>query len=122
EPLFEVLALNSAMPHLLGSWPAHTELVERILQDSALAGRPELAAGIWLYVDDLDHSHRVSQGIEVATGAYWHGIMHRREGDFSNSHYWVRRAAGHPLLESTPALDPNGFIDAMAAAKGDDPA
>src|SRR5437868_2895832 len=41
-------------------------------------------AGLWLYHDYLDESHRISQEIETQTGSYWHGLMHRREPDFSN--------------------------------------
>ena len=85
-----------------------------------LAARSELAAGLWLYVDDLERSHTVSQGIDGATGSWWHGIMHRREGDFSNSHYWMRRAAGHPLLTLRPDLDPHDLVDAISRASGDD--
>lgn len=44
-------------------------------------------------------SHTVSQGIEGTTGSYWHGIMHRREGDFSNSHYWFNKVGGHPVID-----------------------
>ncbi len=117
-PLFAALPPEQAMPHLLGSHPHHIELVQQTLQSPAFAGRPELAAGLWLYVDDLDRSHAISQGIENTTGSYWHGIMHRREGDFSNSHYWMRRAAGHPLLKSQPELDPDDLIDEVAAASG----
>ena len=99
------------MPHLLGSHPKHTALVQEILKQPALADRADLAAGLWLYVDDLDRSHTVSQSVEDTTGSYWHGIMHRREGDFSNSHYWMRRAAGHPLPRTRPDLDPDALID-----------
>jgi hypothetical protein len=121
-PLFAALPPEQAMGRLLGSHPTHTELVEEILKRPALANRPELAAGLWLYVDNLERSHTVSQGIETPTGAYWHGIMHRREGDFSNSHYWMRRAAGHPLLPAPADLDPDALIEAVAAAGGrDDP-
>jgi len=115
--LFQELQLDEAMPRLIGSEPKHRELVESALRDPALANRPALAAGIWLYVDDLERSHTVSQGIEDSTGAFWHGIMHRREGDFANSHYWMRRAAEHPLFAE---LDPAGFVDAVAAASGRD--
>ena len=56
-------------------------------------------AGLWLYHDYLDESHRLSQEIETPTGSYWHGLMHRREGDFGNSKYWFRRVGTHPVFE-----------------------
>jgi hypothetical protein len=123
KPLFDALPLDQAMPHLLGSHPQQTALVEEILRHPALADRPELATGLWLYVDNLERSHTISQSIETPTGSYWHGIMHRREGDFSNSHHWMRRAASHPLRQSRSDLDPDAFVDQVAAAHGkDDPA
>lgn len=63
---------------------------------------PEMAqaclAGIWLYHNFLDESHRISQNISNTTGSYWHGIMHRREPDASNSAYWFRRVGTHPIF------------------------
>src|SRR5689334_18276195 len=44
-----------------------------------------MLAGLWLWHDYLDESHRICQALETETGALWHAIMHRREGDFSNS-------------------------------------
>jgi hypothetical protein len=120
-PLFEAVQIDRAMPVLTGSDPKQTALVLEVLKDPALVVRPELAAGLWLYVDDLERSHAVSQGIEGATGAWWHGIMHRREGDFSNSHYWLRRAADHPLMRERPGLDPAALIDAVADVRGGNP-
>ena len=64
-------------------------------KDMALA----CIAGLWLRRDFLDESHRVSQDIENPTGSYWHGIMHRREGDFGNAKYWFRRVGKHPVFE-----------------------
>lgn len=119
-PLFEALPLERAMPHLLGSHPNHIDLVEAAVSHPAIASRPDLAAALWLYVDDLDRSHTISQGVLTPAGSYWHGIMHRREGDFGNSHYWMRRAAGHPLLRAGSGLDSEALIDAVAAAKGSD--
>jgi len=57
-------------------------------------------AGLWLWHDWLDESHTISQGIHTATGSYWHAIMHRREGDFSNSKYWYAKCAGHPVKKA----------------------
>jgi hypothetical protein len=54
-------------------------------------------AGLWLYHDFLERSHQISQSIGTAEGSYWHAIMHRREGDFSNAKYWVRRVGAHPI-------------------------
>lgn len=55
-------------------------------------------AGLWLWHDGLGPAHDLAQKINNPTGSYWHAILHRREGDFSNSQYWYDRAAGHPVL------------------------
>lgn len=57
-------------------------------------------AGIWLYHDFLEESHQISQSIGTTAGNYWHGIMHRREPDFSNSKYWFHRVGEHPIFAS----------------------
>src|SRR5208282_517235 len=62
-----------------------------------------MLAGLWLWHDGLEESHRISQGVLDSTGSFWHAIMHRREGDFSNSKYWYARAAGHPCLQTLAA-------------------
>jgi hypothetical protein len=56
-------------------------------------------SGVWLLHDFLDDSHKISQDIDTTSGSFWHGIMHRREGDFWNSKYWFRRARQHPALD-----------------------
>jgi len=61
---------------------------------------PEMAvcclAGTWLLHDFLERSHALSQEVDRPEGSYWHGILHRREGDFSNAKYWFRRVGRHP--------------------------
>src|SRR5690348_9587161 len=48
-------------------------------------------AGLWLRHGFLDESHTISQSLDNSSGSYWHGLMHRREGDFDNTKYWFRR-------------------------------
>jgi hypothetical protein len=64
-------------------------------QDDANA----MLAGLWLWHDWLDESHQISQSLHSSTGSFWHAIMHRREGDFSNSKYWYARCTNHPVLQ-----------------------
>jgi len=110
-PLFEALPLDKAMPELVPGKAQGSQisgLVAAIENEPALQKNKPLLAGIWLYVDDLDRSHQVSQSIETPIGSLWHGIMHRREGDFWNSKYWFRRAGTEHVLVS---MDPGGFVD-----------
>lgn len=58
-------------------------------------------SGLWLWHNFLDESHQISQEIGSSSGSYWHGIMHRREPDYSNSKYWYRRVGEHAIF---PAL------------------
>ena len=121
QPLFEALPLDHAMEALVATepQPLHlTRLVEDIVNGPGLSSHPALAAGLWLYVDALDRSHVLSQGIDDATGSFWHGIMHRREGDFGNSHYWFRRVGTHPAMKSIPDYDPHFFIDEVDRRRG----
>ena len=86
-----------------GARAALDSMSERELLAGADAGNAMMAraclAGLWLYHDFLEESHRISQEIETPTGSYWHGIMHRREPDFSNSAYWFRRVGRHPVFD-----------------------
>ncbi|MBX7166238.1 MAG: hypothetical protein K1X74_07800 [Pirellulales bacterium] len=73
---------------------------ESLFADGRLGNRSyaEAAiAGLWLYHNFLDESHTVSQGLDDAAGAFWHGIMHRREPDPGNAKYWFRRVPRHPI-------------------------
>ena len=56
----------------------NTELVKAI--ELALAG-------------DWDAAHGIAQQYEADTTAAWiHAVLHKIEGDLSNSRYWYRRA------------------------------
>lgn len=56
-------------------------------------------AALWLRHGFLDESHAISQSLASPSGSYWHGIMHRREPDYSNAKYWFRRVGVHPIFE-----------------------
>jgi hypothetical protein len=75
-----------------------------------------LLAGLWLWHDYLEESHRISQSIENETGSFWHAIMHRREGDFSNAKYWYARCSDHPILPAI-AANAGGLLNPLPAEK-----
>jgi hypothetical protein len=57
-------------------------------------------SGLWLYHDFLAESHALSQDIASAEGSFWHGIMHRREPDYSNAAYWFKKVGRHPVFHT----------------------
>jgi len=123
RPVFEALPLTQAMNLLVvegnTAGSPHVPVIEQAIAHPAVAARPDLQAALWLYVDELDKSHTISQGIEDQTGSFWHGIMHRREGDFSNSHYWFRRVGTHPAMALMgDQYDAHTFIDEAQIAHG----
>jgi hypothetical protein len=132
-PLFEALPLDRAMPQLVPASDNRigaelgSEQYEHPLADAYKAAahvcenlndHPTLQAAIWLYVDDLERSHRISQTLETPAGAFWHGIMHRREGDFSNAKYWFREAGSFGLA----GHDPFWFVDEVERRHRENPA
>jgi hypothetical protein len=68
------------------------------IEDSTMGHATQ--SGLLLWNDALDVSHTISQDIESKTGSYWHGIMHRREPDYSNAKYWFGRVGVHPTFPS----------------------
>lgn len=123
EPLYSVLPPDRAMPDLVPSKTADSEAVEavrRALLIPAFRDDLSLQAGLWLYVDDLDASHRISQSLPDSVGAYWHAMMHRREGDFGNSKYWLR-AAGSVPEKAGVGFDPFAFVDEVALRHRENP-
>jgi len=97
---------------------------EDLFDDGAIEDRDFakcVQSGLYLYFSALDESHKISQGIGSASGSYWHGIMHRQEGDWSNAKYWFRRVGAHPVFAELAAAtgagwDPYAFVDRCSAA------
>lgn len=54
---------------------------------------------LYYAVDALDPAHSHFQDESRDLGSYWHGMMHRREGDFDNARYWFRRAGRLPIFD-----------------------
>jgi hypothetical protein len=102
---YQTLVIEGAAP------PLAYELLNGIKAEQLLAtpagsltAAQAMLAGLWLWHDGLEECHRIVQGSPLpphrSTFAFWHAIMHRREGDFSNSKYWYARTDGHPALQT----------------------
>ena len=113
-------------PDILGKLtptePLTWELPGRIREasDAVLSGGKEIGnaktfalvrGGLFYAVDALDDAHRIFQDAPGDLGSYWHGMMHRREGDFDNARYWFRRSGRLPILDrmhgAAAAISPN---------------
>ncbi len=87
---------DSELTHRIEGLSLETLFNGQSIKDSTMGDAVQ--SGLLLWNDALDASHTISQSIESSTGSYWHGIMHRREPDYSNAKYWFRRVGVHPTL------------------------
>jgi hypothetical protein len=127
-------------------WPL-AELEPRLAEhlphaDLSAENQSAFRAAALLWHDHLEESHAISQTISGPTGCFLHGIMHRREPDYTNAKYWFHRVGQHevfpeisraalPFLtrRGSPTLasqlvpnglwDPFAFIDACAHSTPD---
>lgn len=129
ESLAPVLAAcppEGAFPTLVVSGSPHParRLVQQALAAPGLHGRRDLAAALYLLVDDCHAAHEAVNADPTPTGSWWHAILHRREGDFGNARYWYAQIAHHPALAQVNlsggpaaagsedgAFDPQAFVD-----------
>ena len=72
----------------------------------------------YLRQGDLDSAHKIAQSQEGDPLADTiHAIIHRREGDYSNSLYWWRRVGSHTPAELSDLYgDPADFVRRCQAA------
>jgi hypothetical protein len=101
----------------------------RSMDDATLAGGKAikdpaqftLVRGAILYaLDELDAAHQIFQEDHSELGSYWHGMMHRREGDFDNARYWFRRAGRLTLFHAMHAAS-RGVSSTMSRQETWDP-
>ena len=114
----------TALSELLDRALFQTPMLERQENQGALT-KPQMdlcLSGLWLLAGDLDQSHAIRQQLPSQEGSFWHGIMHRREGDFGNAKYWFRKVGDHPVIQQLPELtdgvydDPYEFVDLCSRA------
>ncbi|RTE09546.1 hypothetical protein [Paenibacillus whitsoniae] len=81
--------------------------IEALNPEQLAQGKPDgmlfgkaLIAGLYLMNESLDKSHTIAQDITNTTGSYWHALMHRMEGDYSNAKYWFNDVGHHPIFSS----------------------
>ncbi|MFO0943862.1 MAG: hypothetical protein U0930_24260 [Pirellulales bacterium] len=105
--LIDHIRLDKSVVALIESMPALTLNLESASDDTSLQVRSVIKqmhlegtcaeAGLWLLARQWDRSHQISQDQHNPDGSYWHGIMHRIEGDYWNSKYWLRQTSKHPV-------------------------
>jgi hypothetical protein len=81
-------SLETVRLHVAEHWPRRDN---RELGDALVA--------VWaLHQDCLDAAHEISQEMKSDLGSYIHGIVHRREPDYSNARYWFRQVGELPFF------------------------
>lgn len=83
---------------------------------------PLVRAGLFYFHNALDDAHRIVQEEKAAgdAAAYWHAMIHRRERDFDNARYWLRRAGEQPSFAEMHARAADASPN-MARQMGWDP-
>lgn len=127
----QLLAEEGLLERLLPLEPGHPVAIQSIREASeesllggAMPAEPEyprmIRAGLLYAYDALRESHRILQEIGSAEASYWHGMIHRREGDFENARYWFRRTGVLPAY-SEMHMRASAFSPLMARQQNWDP-
>ena len=90
----------------LQAWEAPLEISERA------RSREGARIGLLYRAGEWEAAHGVAQDLKSAEGSFWHGILHRQEGDWGNAAYWFRRVGQHAVY---PAIRE----DAVRILKGE---
>lgn len=94
------------------------------ISDRKAIGKPQnfalVRGGLFYALDAIDEAHKIFQDSHSDLGSYWHGMMHRREGDFDNARYWFRRSGELPFFGELHGVASNYSAD-MARQSNWDP-
>jgi len=113
--------IDSAPVPGLQEGPSCDATAQKIEQIDAQHKGTLIESGLWLLCGELDLSHSISQNDGSAEGSFWHGIMHRREGDFGNSKYWFGRVGHHSVHSDLAArISDSEFRDDFSSFGLDD--
>jgi len=104
-----ILLEEHSLAKLLPSEPLDYGAVQRlrVADEAALSGQRPIGnremfalvrGGLFYALDSLPEAHAIFQDAKTDLGSYWHGMLHRREGDFDNARYWFRRAGVLPFF------------------------
>ena len=104
-----LLSQEDLLKTLIPKGPLDSDLIHnlRAAEDDVLAGEKSIVdatkfalarGGLFYALDALPEAHAIFQDATDDPGAYWHGMVHRREGDFDNARYWFRRAGVLPFF------------------------
>ena len=80
-----------------------------------------MRAGLFYFHNALDDATSRRKRYEGDLAAYWHGMVHRREGDFDNARYWMRRAGEQPGFQEMQSRASDGGAPHMARQSNWDP-
>ncbi len=119
--LIQTLTMRDPKPPLRMAHLWKADLVKTI---ESVKSSPGVIAGFHLWNDDKDRCHEIAQKEQMGDLAYWHAILHRREGDFENAKYWYRAVGdSHPVIrqmkERHVKWDAYTFIDHCEKHPGD---
>ena len=99
RPVFDTLVSRDPLPPLLPSGPWNQGIAQALQTAQTQNAAPDtVIAALHLLNDDLDAAHSLVQNDASQTGSYLHYLVHRREGDWSNTRYWAARTGNHPLF------------------------
>ena len=95
-------AAARAMLAALWLWHDDLDMAHAIVQQSPADLRPKGRSSLTVIHagGEGDERRTFDDAGMTATLAFWHAIIHRREGDFGNAKYWYARCRKHPLLTS----------------------